>query len=274
MSQNPDGIVTHSKMTFANAKQRFSNRVADYVRYRPGYPAEVLRYLAETCGLHAGHIVADIGSGTGLLSKLFLENGNHVYGIEPNREMQAAGEEFLHSYPGFASIKGSAEATTLSDHSIDFVAAGQSFHWFDAAAARQEFSRILKPGGWVVVISNERETDTSPFLRDYEALLRRYGTDYARVSDSYPRHEELCRFFAFDTFLAHDVPNSQDFDFDGLSGRLRSSSYAPTPDQSGFSQMMNELKHMFSAYERDGFVRFNYRTRIFAGNLRETGHGT
>ncbi len=258
-------------MTFANAKQRFSNRVDDYVRYRPGYPVGVLSFLSENCGLHAGHIIADIGSGTGLLSKLFLEKGHHVYGVEPNPEMQAAGEEFLQSYPGFASITGSAEATSLADRSIDFVTAGQAFHWFDPVASRQEFSRILKPGGWVVVISNERQIDSSPFLRDYEALLRRFGTDYGRVSDSYPRLEEMRPFFSSDAFLAHDLPNMQDFDFAGLSGRLRSSSYAPAPDQPGFLQMMDELKHMFTAYQQNGAVRFEYRTRIFVGHLPPTG---
>lgn len=260
-------------MSFANAKQRFSNRVEDYVRYRPGYPAEVLTYLSQDCGLHGGHVIADIGSGTGLLSKLFLDNGNHVYGIEPNAEMQAAGEEFLHSYPNFASIKASAEATTLADQSIDFVAAGQAFHWFDPLAARDEFKRILRPGGWVVVVSNERQLDTSAFLRDYEALLRRFGTDYARVSDSYPREEDMRAFFGSATFFSHDVPNAQDFDFEGLSGRLRSSSYTPAPDLPDFLQMMNELKHIFAAYQRNDLVRFEYRTRIFAGNLPSAGIG-
>jgi ubiquinone/menaquinone biosynthesis C-methylase UbiE len=261
-------------MTFANAKQRFSNRVEDYVRYRPGYPTAVLGFLSQTCGLHRGHVIADIGSGTGLLSKLFLENGNHVYGVEPNAEMQVAGEEFLHSYPNFASIRGSAESTTLAQQSIDFVTVGQAFHWFDPVATRDEFSRILKPGGWVVVVSNERQLDTSAFLRDYEALLRRFGTDYARVSDSYPRPEDMRALFGSDTFISHDASNAQEFDFEGLSGRLRSSSYAPAPDHSDFPQMMNELKHIFAAYQKDGAVRFEYRTRIFAGNLPSTGIGT
>lgn len=258
-------------MTFANAKQRFSNRVQDYVRYRPGYPADVLTFLSQNCGLHGRHVIADIGSGTGLLSKLFLENGNHVYGVEPNAEMQAAGEEFLHCYPNFAGISGSAEATTLAERSIDFVTVGQAFHWFDPVVTRNEFSRILKPGGWVVVVSNERETDSTPFLRDYEALLRRFGTDYARVSDSYPRPEDMRAFFGSNDFLSHDLPNSQDFDFAGLSGRLCSSSYAPTPDHRDFAPMMVELRHIFAAYQKNDAVHFEYRTRIFAGDLPSTG---
>jgi SAM-dependent methyltransferase len=258
-------------MTFTNAKQRFSNRVDDYVRYRPGYPAEVLTFLCDRCGLHRQHLIADIGSGTGLLSKLFLENGNHVYGVEPNAEMQSAGEEFLRSYPNFASIKGSAEATTLAERSIDFITVGQAFHWFDPVAARTEFSRILRLGGWVVVIWNERLTDSTPFLRDYEALLRRFGTDYGRVSDSYPRQEEMRFFFGDTNFLSHEAPYLQEFDFAGLSGRLRSSSYAPAPDHSNFSPMMTELKHIFEAYQENGLVRFDYRTRIYADNLESPG---
>jgi SAM-dependent methyltransferase len=259
-------------MTFTNAKQRFSNRVEDYVRYRPSYPPGVIAFLYEKCGLHVKHVIADIGSGSGLLSKLFLDNGNPVYGVEPNPAMYAAGEEFLHGYPNFAGIIGSAEATTLAEHSVDFVVAGQSFHWFDPIASRAEFSRILKPGGWVVVVWNERMLDSTPFLRDYEALLHRFGTDYARVSDSYPRQVQMRSFFASENFLSHDLPNFQEFDFEGLSGRLRSSSYAPAADQPDFSPMMNELKHIFTAYQRDGKVRFDYRTRIYAGTLHLDGN--
>ena len=257
---------------FTNAKQRFSNRVEDYVRYRPGYPVGVLGYLSENCGLHGKHVIADIGSGTGLLSKLFLDNGNHVYGVEPNAEMYAAGEEFLHNYPNFSGVKGSAEDTTLAEHSVDFVVAGQAFHWFDPVVSRNEFARILKPGGWVVVLWNERLLDTTSFLRDYEALLHRFGTDYAKVSDSYPRREQMRLFFGSENFLSHHFPNAQDFDFEGLSGRLRSSSYAPAADQANFPQMMNELKHIFAAYQHNGKVRFDYRTRIYAGTLDPDGN--
>src|ERR1700682_5471344 len=138
-------------MTFADAKQRFSNRAADYVRYRPGYPSELLDVLRNECDLRPGHVIADIGSGTGFLSELFLKNGNRVYGVEPNSEMRQAGEEYLASYDGFSSIEGSAESTTLEDASVDFVTAGQAFHWFEPAGAHREFARILKPTGWVVL---------------------------------------------------------------------------------------------------------------------------
>src|SRR5215475_4962080 len=114
-------------MSFADAKQRFSNRVADYIRYRPGYPAEVMPLLQKWCGLHPEHAVGDIGSGTGLLSKLFLDFGNHVFGVEPNADMRSAGEEFLRDYPKFPSVAGSAEATTLPPDVVDFVTAGQAF---------------------------------------------------------------------------------------------------------------------------------------------------
>src|SRR5713226_3126779 len=152
-------------MTFADAKQRFSNRVVDYVRYRPGYPSAVLDLLRSECGLQSSHVIADIGSGTGIMSKLFLENGNRVFGVEPNTEMRQAGEEYLASYDGFSSIEGSAESTTLGDSSIDFVTAGQAFHWFEKEKTRAEFRRILRGKGWVVIAWNDRRMEEAPGLR-------------------------------------------------------------------------------------------------------------
>ncbi len=254
-------------MTFADAKQRFSNRVTDYVRYRPGYPAEILPLLQTWTSFRPDHVVADIGSGTGLLSKLFLDFGNRVFGVEPNDEMRAAGEEFLGAYTNFTSIAGSAEATTLPSDSVDFVAAGQAFHWFQMPAARNEFHRILKAGGRVLVIWNERLLDETAFLREYEELLNRFGTDYAKVSESYPRAEQMLEFYGANEFTSHSLPNFQEFDFDGLSGRLRSSSYAPAPGHPQFEPMMKELRRLFDAHNQRGVVRMDYRTRVYAGKL-------
>jgi ubiquinone/menaquinone biosynthesis C-methylase UbiE len=255
-------------MTFTDAKQRFSNRVADYVRYRPGYPAAVLDALRQDCGLRPGHVIADIGSGTGFLSELFLKNGNRVYGVEPNAEMRQAGEEYLASYDGFSSIEGSAESTALGDSYVDFVTTGQAFHWFEQNAARREFARILKPDGWVVVLWNERLIDTTPFLREYEDLLRKFGTDYSRVNESYPREEQMRGFFQHQAYRRERLPNFQVFDFEGLAGRVRSSSYVPAKDHPNFAPMMAELDRVFRAHQQDGAVRMEYLTRLYYGRLQ------
>jgi len=255
------------QMTFADAKQRFSNRVADYVRYRPGYPTAVLDLLRTECGLRPGHVIADVGSGTGLLSKLFLENGNHVFGVEPNQEMRQAGEEFLHSFPKFSSVTGSAEATTLGEASVDFITAGQAFHWFDPKAARCEFARILRPGGWIVILWNDRRMDEVQLTREYEGLLERYGIDYKRVKDSYPESKDIRSFFARCVFSARDLPNNQILDWEGFRGRLRSSSFAPTEDHPNYAPMMAELERIFRAHQNDGCVRMEYFTRVYFGQL-------
>jgi len=254
-------------MPFSDAKQRFSNRVTDYIRYRPGYPPELLPLLQKWCGLRADHQIADIGSGTGFLSKVFLDFGNRVYGVEPNAEMRAAGEELLRGYSNFISAAGSAEATTLPSDSVDFVTVGQAFHWFPQPATREEFHRILRAGGRIVIIWNERLTDDTPFLREYESLLLRFGTDYAKVSESYPRAEQMLAFFHPNEFTSHALPNLQEFDFEGLSGRLRSSSYAPAPGHPQFEPMMEELRRIFDQHHKDGTVRMEYRTRVYAGKL-------
>ena len=254
-------------MTFADAKQRFSNRVTDYACYRPSYPSGVVQLLREECGLRPEHVIADIGSGTGLLSKLFLDYGNRVCGVEPNPEMRAVGEAFLRQYANFHSVSGSAEATTLAAHSVEFITAGQAFHWFQPVAARAEFQRILKPGGWIVIAWNERRMDETPFAREYEALLQRFGTDYKSVRDAYPEAQTIHEFLNDGGLGTRDLPNHQIFDWEGLSGRLGSSSYAPKEDHPNFAPMMAELRRLFTANQRDGCVRMDYFTRVYFGQF-------
>jgi ubiquinone/menaquinone biosynthesis C-methylase UbiE len=253
-------------MPVANPTQRFSSRVDHYLRYRPGYPTEVLDLLKNECGLTPESVVADIASGTGIFTRLLLENGNRVYGVEPNAEMRRAGEQFLAAYLRFVSVAGTAEATTLPDHSIDVVTAAQAAHWFERAKARREFVRILKPGGWVALIWNERQTDATAFLRAYEKLLLTYGTDYKEV-----RHErttaEIDGFFAPSPFQARALEMRQSFDYAGLEGRLLSSSYTPLPEHPSYAPMLRELQRIFADHEREGQVTLQYTTRVFYGRL-------
>jgi SAM-dependent methyltransferase len=253
-------------MNFTDAKKRFSSRADDYIRYRPSYPTEAISVLRNECQLRSGHVIADVGSGTGFLSELFLKSGNRVYGIEPNEAMRKAGEEYLASYDSFVSIDASAEATTLENGTIDFVTAGQAFHWFEPAAARREFQRILKPAGWIVVMWNDRLMD-SAFAKAYEDLLVKYGTDYTSVRDSYPEIHSMQEFFAGGTVSQRDVPNAQVLDWEGLAGRLRSSSYAPLPAQPNYAPMMEALEELFRANQENGQVRMEYSTHVYFGKL-------
>lgn len=253
----------------SDSKERFSNRVDDYVRYRPGYPPAILDALQQDCGLAPESVIADIGSGTGILTKVFLDNGNLVYGVEPNEAMREAAEAFLKPYSQFRSVNGSAEATTLPDGSADFVTAGQAFHWFDVKASRAEFLRILRPRGWVVVVANERLPD-SPLQRDYEALLRKYGTDYDKVAATYPKYQQMKDFFGSIPFSGKSFANAQIFDFEGLRGRLLSASYAPPKDHPNHGPMLAELKNIFDAHQKDGRLPFEYKTQIQYGQLKSS----
>jgi SAM-dependent methyltransferase len=256
-------------VTFADAKLRFSDRVADYVRYRPGYPSALIDLLREKCGLRSesAQVIADIGSGTGLLSKLFVENGNRVVGVEPNTEMRAAGDEFLRAYGNFASVAGSSEATGLGKESVNFITAAQAFHWFEPVATRREFARILKSGGWIIIVWNDRRISESAFGRAYEDLLVRYGTDYVRVKEAYPEAQDMENFFGAGNFERGELQNFQEFDLAGFAGRLRSSSYAPKEGDAKFAPMMAALRRLFIASQKSGVVRMDYTTQIYFGQL-------
>ena len=246
--------------------KRFSNRVENYLKYRPSYPGEIIPLLKTECALTSDSLVADIGSGTGFMAELFLKNGNTVYGIEPNAEMRSAGERLLAKYPKFLSVNATAEATTLSNHSIDLIVAGQAFHWFDDAQAKLEFKRVVKPKGWVVLVWNGFLVETSALVRGYQELLMEYGTDYKEVN----REIEDCDIAAF--FSPNECgqarfPFKQVFDFEGLKGRLLSASYAPEPNDARFDQMINDLREVFLANEENGRVDFDYETVVYYGQL-------
>jgi SAM-dependent methyltransferase len=248
--------------------ERFSSRVADYVRYRPSYPAELIPALRLAGALRPGSVVADMGSGTGLLTRLFLAEGYRVCGVEPNAEMRAAGELELRIFDGFTSVAGSAEGTTLADASMDLVVAGQAFHWFDRGRAKREFQRILRGGvQWVALAWNERLVDASAFLRGYEDLLRRWCPDYAQVDHRQITPEVIAGVFAPNSYQTVRLSNRQVFDHAGVRGRLLSSSYAPAAGHPGHGAMVEALGCLFDAHQVEGEVSFDYETVLYVGGL-------
>ena len=244
--------------------ERFSDRVENYIRFRPGYPREIIPLIEMEAALKPGARIADIGSGTGISSEMFLRAGYQVTCVEPNRAMREAAERLLADYPGFRSVDGSAQSTTLEDGCIDLIVAAQAFHWFDTPETRAEFSRILKPGGRIALIWNERKLDGTPFLRDYENLLLRFGMDYSDVRHENIGAESLGRFFIGDYSL-HTFPNHQEFDFESLKGRMLSSSYVPSAGHPDHEPMIAELRGIHERHQVSGKVDFEYDTRVYLG---------
>lgn len=241
---------------------RFSSRVSAYERARPSYPAALLTLAQQECGLTAESSIADIGCGTGLLARLWLEAGCDVFGVEPNADMRQAGERALSGYNRFHSVSGRAEATTLANASVDLVTAGQAFHWFDPEAARTEFRRILKPWGWVILAWNERRREVG-FMADYETAIGRYAPEQPRVD-----HKRIAGFFAGATWREALFPNEQHLDREGLRERLASSSYAPQPGTAEFNALMQAMDRLFESHQRDGQVTILYETQVYYGTWR------
>ena len=244
-----------------NSHTRFSDRVADYVRYRPDYPDALFELLRREASLGPGTSVADVGSGTGISARRFAETGATVFAVEPNAAMRDQGAD-----ERIVSIDGSAERTTLPDARVELVAAFQSFHWFDRSAARQEFARILKPQGLVALVWNDRLEDATPFLRGYEALLREFSNDNLAVRHGAVSQGDLDAWFGGGMRTAR-FENAQTFDFEGVLGRLLSSSYAPPVGHPQHAPMVSALQELFDRTQESGRVQFLYATNAYYGPL-------
>jgi SAM-dependent methyltransferase len=254
-------------MSAPSPTERFSNRVENYVRYRPTYPPTVLDILQLEIGLTSEWSIADVGSGTGISAELFLKHGNEVFAVEPNGPMRAAAERLLASYPKFHSIDGTAEATTLRDHSVDAVVAAQAFHWFDPVKTGVECRRILKADRWAVLLWNARRLDSTPFLRDYERLLKKYGTDYAQVRHENVDESRLDLFYGPGQWRKRAVDNEQRLTLDGLRGRALSSSYVPADGDPAQAALLRELDDLFAREQREGYVVVEYDTEVYFGQI-------
>ena len=246
--------------------ERFSDRVENYIKYRPGYPPEVLKYLNEKIGFNSDGVVADIGSGTGISAEMFLTNGNKVYAVEPNNEMREAADKLLSEYPHYFSVNGTSEATTIAGQSIDLIVAAQAFHWFDSEAFKIECRRISRGGAYCLLIWNERKVE-SDFEKAYEELLLKYANDYLQVDHRNVKEKDIEAFFTPGTVLTEVLYNQQVFDYEGVKGRLLSSSYAPNVGEPNFEPMIAYLREIFDKYQTGGRVSFSYDCKLFLGQI-------
>lgn len=248
-----------------DSTKRFSDRADDYVKYRPSYPLEVIDLLKSKFDLRTEKIIVDVGSGTGISSELFLKNGNVVYGVEPNDKMRSEAEKQLSQYKNYISIKGTSNETTLPSKTADFIIAAQAFHWFEPNSTRLEFKRILRDNGIVVILFNDRATKGTLFAEQYETLLNEFGSDYKQVKHKNVG-EKRHRDFLGDYQEFH-FPYFQDFNFEGLLGRLKSSSYVPKEGAPRFAEMVSVLQKIFDENSRNGQVRMEYDTQVYCSRF-------
>ena len=251
----------------SNSTKRFSERVENYLKYRPDYPSFLIKVLENELNFKKDFILADIGSGTGILSKLFLDYGNQVFCVEPNNEMRSAADNILSEYANYQSINGTAEETTLETDSIDLIVAGQSYHWFNNSKAKKEFKRILKPNLSTVLIWNSRKKDNNEFSSEYESLINNFSIDYKQVGHYNINDHDLNSFFNKEGYKKVVLENHQILDYDGLKGRLFSSSYMPNQNEKIAKTIMVKLKEIYNHHQKDGTISIDYNTEIFIGKI-------
>jgi SAM-dependent methyltransferase len=247
--------------------KRFSAKAKYYNKYRPRYPDQIIKILEEDIGLPSlsSFKIADIGSGTGILSEFFLKNGNTVFGVEPNKEMREVAERVLKTYKNFISVDGRAEATNIEEI-VDAITAGQSFHWFNIEKARQEFLRILKPGGYVILIWNQRKGCSTSFGKDIEQILLDYGTDYKQVTN-HERTLDFHTFYGSRGFQKRTLSNVRKMTFNELQGRLLSISCVPDVGDSRYPDLMEHLKNIFARHQINGKIISEFETELYFGQL-------
>jgi ubiquinone/menaquinone biosynthesis C-methylase UbiE len=251
-----------------DSTKRFSNRVSNYVKYRPTYPTETIDYLTEKCDLNSGSKIADVGSGTGIFSELLLDKGYTIYGVEPNEDMRLSAESMLDGNDKFRSVNGTAENTTLADNSVDLVVCAQAFHWFKPDATRKEFKRILKhEDSDVALIWNNRLTQIDEFAKAYERLLEEKATDYKEVNHQHLKGVNFEQFYRDGKYTLTKFSNEQIFDYEGLAGRAFSSSYVPPQDTEAGIEFDGLLRNLFDKHQVNNKVIVKYETEIYLGKV-------
>ncbi len=249
-----------------NHIKRFCGKSDNYAKFRPSYPEQIISLLEKKAGFDSSKDIADIGSGTGILSKLFLNNGNLVFGVEPNEEMRISAEKQLQKFLNFISIDGTAEHTTLSNNSVDIITVGQAFHFFDILKAKKEFKRILRKDGYAVIVWNQRKNN-SPLMKEMNKILKSLKKDYEEAEKNIADKNLLDKFFGKDKYISQSFPNFQMLDLNGLKGRICSISYVPEEGEK-FKDIMNGVKNIYEMYNNGGMVKIEYSTKVYFGKLQ------
>lgn len=244
---------------------QFTGKATAYTKGRPLYAQAALDFLKER-RITENARIADIGAGTGIFSKQLAANGATVYAVEPNEDMRLAAKEYLKDTPNTRCVDGSAENTTLPDHSVDFVSAAQAFHWFDKPLFRKECDRILVPDGKIVLIWNV-EVFGGDFFHDYGEILKRLTiSDIPEEEKKNPYDTFFKQAEAFLTgFKRYEFDNTLYMDEETFLFKSLSSSAAPKENDPRYSLLTQELKDLFVQYQNGGKLTYPNQTILYIG---------
>ena len=245
----------------------YQGRAEYYGRARPTYPNLVITHLEEAGFLQRGMEIADIGAGTGKLSRLFLKAGYSIAAVEPEVDMREVAQRDLASYPDFHLYPGSSRAIPLLDQSVDLIAVGQAFHWFEQSSAKREFLRVLRHPKKLVTVDNRTVSGLETFWGTLREFLRAFIIDIP-ISSPYKGDRDAGRAEFFFRHKLVTFPNNQILDFEGLKERVLSISNKPLSSHSMHEPLMDALRQYFDSHQQNGTVTLEYETRVFYGELR------
>lgn len=247
-------------------EEKFTGKADVYAKYRPSYPDSLIDYLYSEIGFNENSLIADIGAGTGILTELLLKKKSFVYGVEPNDDMRCVAECSITKYKNYTSVKATAENTTLKSSSVDFITTAQAFHWFDRELFKHECNRILKPGGKVILIWNNRDGQ-SPQVIENDKVNREYCPHFTGFSGgmSGDSSDDYNDFFKDGIYKNKVFDNSLIFNEDYFIGRNLSASYAPKVTDKNYIPYITELKRLFVKYSDNGLISIPNYTHSYIG---------
>jgi SAM-dependent methyltransferase len=249
-------------------KVPFEGKAPGYRTYRPDYAGEAIRLLLRRAGLTGRQTVADLGSGTGLLTRHLLRHARLVYAVEPLEEMRREAEASFASEPKFRSTAGTAEATGLPSASVDAVVCGNSFHYFEPVGARGEVLRILRPGGRVVLLFHEPPAEPDAFMNEYLAFLQEMTPpELAAIHSPAGFERRLSLFFEGGAPLRERGEQSIEITGDKLAGLFSSSSIAPRADDPTYESSLAKVRRIFDRHQRNGSVPYRLEWRCVSAAM-------
>ena len=246
--------------------QRFSGKAGVYAKARPNYAQDFFDWLYSNYVLTSDTVIADIGSGTGLLTKALVEKDIHVYAVEPNEDMRNVAESSLKDNKYFHSINGTAESTGLPEGSIDIITVAQAFHWFDVEAFKKECKRILRPQGKVVLVWNQRDS-ASYFVKVNSEIFKKYCPNFTGFSGGIEENDNNIELFFDKKYSRFHFTNNLTFDKDGFINRCLSASYALKKSDEKFDIFVQELEVLFNSYSEAGLLTMPNETVAYVGEL-------